>query len=146
MNKRLPKEFEVIQKKPPSGVEIILEGSDITKWIATIHGPSGTPYEGGKFKVSVKFSSEYPHKAPNLVCTTPIYHPNVDSETKNFCLEILSSWGATTKMSDVFVAVIELLKHPHGESPNDAECGHVWKTDPKRFEQTAREWTQKHAK
>lgn len=51
---RLKVELEEAQKNPPEGISVAQQG-DPKLWIITISGPKDTPYEGGKFKVSVKF-------------------------------------------------------------------------------------------
>ena len=46
-------------------------------WQLILNGPKESPYEGGMFKVDVKFPSEYPFRFPSLRFLTPIYHPGV---------------------------------------------------------------------
>lgn len=46
-------------------------------WQLVLNGPKESPYEGGMFKVDVKFPSEYPFRFPSLRFLTPIYHPGV---------------------------------------------------------------------
>jgi ubiquitin-conjugating enzyme E2 D/E len=115
------------------------------KWIAIVAGPKNTPFEGGKFKVSINFPSEYPYRAPELIFLTPIYHPNVDSWAKHVCLNSIDYWRATSKVWKVFVELIEVLKNPVEGNSIDAMVRDVWLTDPKQYENTAREWTKKHA-
>ena len=49
----------------------------MAKWIVTIPGPVGTPYEGGKFDVDIDFSDNYPFKCPKIKFMTKVYHPNI---------------------------------------------------------------------
>ena len=51
-------------------------------------GAEGTAYEGCTFRLSLKFTSEYPFKPPCVRFETPCFHPNVDAYG-NICLDIL---------------------------------------------------------
>ncbi len=65
--KRLSRELEDITKNPILGAEIKVIGDDITKWHVIIDGPPDSPYAGGKFVISIDFSSDnYPFKCPYI--------------------------------------------------------------------------------
>lgn len=53
-----------------------------------LQGAEGTAYEGCTFRLSLKFTSEYPFKAPTVRFETACFHPNVDT-FGNICLDIL---------------------------------------------------------
>lgn len=42
-----------------------------------IPGPSGSPYEGGLFEVSIGIPTEYPFSPPRLQFMTKVYHCNI---------------------------------------------------------------------
>lgn len=64
-----------------AGIDIIDSGDGIhLKGI--INGPGGTPYEGGKFELSIELGDKYPYKPPNVKFATKIWHPNVSSQVK----------------------------------------------------------------
>ena len=46
-------------------------------WCVTIEGPAGGPYEGGNFRVEIKFGKYYPREALRLKVITPIFHCNI---------------------------------------------------------------------
>ena len=48
------------------------DGDNLFEWVGTIKGSTGTVYEGLTFKLSLKFSAEYPFKAPIICFTTPV--------------------------------------------------------------------------
>lgn len=56
---------------------VIQFDTDGRVWWVMINGPAGGPYEGGKFKVEIKFGNSYPSKPPKLRVMTPIFHCNV---------------------------------------------------------------------
>ncbi len=45
-------------------------------------------FEGLAFKLSLRFPTDYPFKAPLVKFESPIHHPNVD-QYGNICLDIL---------------------------------------------------------
>lgn len=51
-------------------------------------GPSDTPYEGGCFRVIIKYPNDYPLNPPALIFTPPIWHPNIHLDGK-VCISIL---------------------------------------------------------
>uniref|UniRef100_V5HAB9 Putative ubiquitin-conjugating enzyme e2 w n=1 Tax=Ixodes ricinus TaxID=34613 RepID=V5HAB9_IXORI len=66
MQKRLQKELLAMQKEPPPGVSIDPNnvGPNLTQWVVDMDGATGTLYEGEKFQLLFKFSSEYPFDSP----------------------------------------------------------------------------------
>jgi len=48
-------------------------------------GPEETPYADGVFTLDMKFPSEYPFKPPTVKFKTPIFHPNVKTDTGEIC-------------------------------------------------------------
>ena len=50
--------------------------TDLMEWEAGIPGREGSDWEGGVYKLSVKFSKDYPSKPPICKFVPPIYHPN----------------------------------------------------------------------
>lgn len=63
-------------------------GGDLTVWKAEIKGKEGTPYEGGKWSLTLDFNqtycqnsaASYPFTSPMIWFNTKIYHPNVNSD------------------------------------------------------------------
>lgn len=53
-----------------------------------VQGASGTVYENLTYRLSLRFTAEYPFKAPTVRFETPCFHPNVDTYG-NICLDIL---------------------------------------------------------
>lgn len=70
--KNLPTETSLV-----SIDSVIQFDEDGRVWWVTINGPAGGPYEGGKFKVEIKFGDSYPRTPPKFRVMTPIFHCNV---------------------------------------------------------------------
>lgn len=89
------------------------DGSDLTKWHATINGVDDTPYAGLSFKLAFAFPSDYPFHAPDVTFRTPIYHPNVDFSGR-ICLDILKTkWSAAYNIRTVLLSLQSLLGEPN---------------------------------
>ena len=46
------------------------------EWEAIILGADDTIWEGGVFRLKMKFSADYPLKAPEVKFITKMFHPN----------------------------------------------------------------------
>lgn len=72
---------------------------DLFNWEAILTGTHGTPYEGGRWKLSIKFPSEYPFKPPVVIFKTPIKHLNITREGR-ICLDYLNTkWTSTNSIN-----------------------------------------------
>ena len=76
---RLLHEVTSSLRKAPEGIDFgISNGNPPLKWEAVLEGPQGTPYEGGKFRVSFEVPHDYPFKPPSKMhFKTKVYHPLV---------------------------------------------------------------------
>ena len=87
--KRIAKELLDFSKEEITGVRIECpDEKNIFEQIGWVDGPVDTPFEGGQWKLSIKFPYNYPMKPPSLAFLTKVCHPNV-SESGSICLDIL---------------------------------------------------------
>ncbi|XP_078366702.1 nedd8-conjugating enzyme UbcE2M-like [Oculina patagonica] len=77
--------------------------------------PNDGLYRGGKFEFEVKIQ-DYPKIAPNVTCTTQIYHPNID-DAGEICLNLFSEWAETNTLEDCVQGLLFLLYNPNLEDP-----------------------------
>lgn len=73
-------------KEFTSEIRVWLESeSDLSVILAEIDGPSGTPFQGGKFRARLRMTAEFPEKPPAGNFVTKIFHPNVNPTTGEIC-------------------------------------------------------------
>lgn len=143
--KRINKELNDLSKDPPTNCSAGPVGDDLFHWQATIMGPEDSPYSGGVFFLNIHFPSDYPFKPPKVNFTTKIYHPNINGQGA-ICLDILKDqWSPALTISKVLLSISSLLTDPNPDDPLVPEIAHIYKTDRSRYDQTAREWSQKYA-
>ena len=144
--KRLQKELIDISKKPVPGCSTgPLCETDMTRWVACLTGPEGSPYAGGNFTVEIKFSTEYPLKPPKVQFVTKIYHPNINA-SGNICMGLLhQGWEPTKTVADILLAIRSLLIDPNPDDPLVPEIAMTYKNNKIEYEVIAKEWTVKYA-
>ena len=113
-------------------------------------------YSGGKFKIDIVLTNEYPYKPPKMKFDTRIWHPNISSQTGAICLDILKNeWSPALSIRTALLSLQALLCSPEPGSPltrfdkpddpQDAVVAAQYKKDKKGYEAKAKAWTQKYA-
>eukprot|EP00486_Rosalina_sp_Unknown_P003615 CAMPEP_0201573040 /NCGR_PEP_ID=MMETSP0190_2-20130828/16675_1 /ASSEMBLY_ACC=CAM_ASM_000263 /TAXON_ID=37353 /ORGANISM="Rosalina sp." /LENGTH=247 /DNA_ID=CAMNT_0047999525 /DNA_START=91 /DNA_END=834 /DNA_ORIENTATION=- len=145
--KRVQKELQQLLLDPPIGVSACpVASDDILNWIATIEGPEGTPYHGGKFYLSIKFGENYPFTAPKVTFKTKIYHCNVRSTNGEICLDVLKdNYSPALTIEKILLSLCALLQCPNPDDPLVGEIANVYMADKEAHDNNAREWTRRYA-
>jgi ubiquitin-protein ligase len=116
--KKLLKEGSIVQLQPFNP-----KNKSIDHLAMTIKGPKGTAYQGGIFRLEMRFPSQYPNQPPFVRLHTPIWHPNFwpkPTEYKgqrNICLALVDptlagkkdGWSPSKTASTVVQAIIAML-------------------------------------
>ena len=143
--KRIIKEIANLKSDP---LEIGSAGpaneNDLLHWVARIDGPPDTPYAQGTFSVAIDLSNNYPHNAPHLTFTTPIFHPNVSAEGEVRLAEMeKDQWCPALTVRTVLISLQAMLSDPNplADCILNHEAAILYLEDRKRFEETAHEWT-----
>jgi ubiquitin-conjugating enzyme E2 D len=175
---RVSQELHDFQNNPSSEFSAGSIDDDLFHWQGAIVGPvrtissilgvevmanstqDGSPYEGGRFVIDLRFPPDYPFKAPRVKFLTKIYHPNIVSpDTNLLCFLTTGHWQPhftaakgkcsflTTKsldftqISQVFMEFLSLLASPDVDDSLLPNIGHQYKNDYDVFFKTAQEWT-----
>lgn len=104
--KRLIAELaELTTTRPCEGIKVGFNEDNITEEIsAEIEGPTGTPYEGGLFRVKLLLGGEYPSVPPKGFFLTKAFHPNI-SEKGEICVSVLKKdWTPEMGIRHVLLA------------------------------------------
>lgn len=143
--KRIKKEMNELRKDAPTNCSAGPENDDLFEWKAVIMGPSESNYQGGVFYLAIRFPADYPFKPPKVTFQTKIYHPNVN-ENGGICLDILKDqWSPALTISKVLLSISSLLTDPNPDDPLVPDIARQYISNIKLYNQTAKDWTRKHA-
>ena len=143
----LNKQLKEMENDPPSMCHArpTDPSVDLFNWTGYILGPDGSPFEGGKFHLTIHFPTDFPFKPPRIRFTTRVYHPNV-SPQGDICLDILhDKWSPALSLRSALLSICSLLTDPNPEHGLDNEILNVYRTNKTIYEANAREWTRKYA-
>ncbi len=114
---------------------------------ATISGPPGSPFEGGRFEMELEVPENYPLTPPKAKFVTKVFHPNVHFKTGEICLDILkTAWTPAWTLQSVCRAIIALLEDPDPSSPLNCDAGNMVRAgDVRAYRSMARMYVEKHA-
>ena len=147
--KRLNRELKDIKKGCPPGITAKpVKEDDLFKWVATIKGPEGTPYEGGTFHLNIAFPTDYPFNPPKVSFKTRIYHPNVSPTSGSICLSVLSKseYSPALSLTKLLLSISSFMIDVNATDPMNSEAGQLYLNNRKKYEDTVRAWTKQYAK
>ncbi|CAF5043983.1 unnamed protein product, partial [Rotaria sp. Silwood1] len=114
---------------------------DMINWTGWIEGSEDTPYVNGRFYLSLKFSSDFPFKPPEIKFVTPIYHPNI-SIKGDICLDILhSQWSPALTVRSILISLCSLLSDPNPEHGINKQAVQLYRTDKNKYQEIEKQWT-----
>ncbi|KAH3667646.1 hypothetical protein OGATHE_003169 [Ogataea polymorpha] len=145
MTTTLNRPLTVFLSDPVPGITAVPHEDNLRYFNVTIDGPSGSPYEGGKFKLELFLPDDYPMLAPKVRFLTKIYHPNID-RLGRICLDVLkANWSPALQVRTILLSIQALLSSPNPDDPLANEVAEEWKNNEQNAIKTAREWTERFA-
>lgn len=142
---RLIGDIRSIHLDTREGIDAVPLDSQQSHWQASILGPVGSPYEGGKFLLYIVIPYNYPMFPPQVKFLTKIVHPNV-SRHGDVGIDIIQhNWSLALTISKLLLSVQSLLTDPFTQICMEPELGKMYDNERPKFEALARSWTWKYA-
>lgn len=136
---RLMRDLSKLEKEEDDSIFASPLENNIYQWEAVILGPEGTAWEGGIFKLDLKFEDSYPSKAPKIQFISKMFHPNIYHDGR-ICLDILDkSWSPVYDVHSILISIRSLLSDPNEMSPANVEAAQLYKSNPQLYELKVKE-------
>lgn len=108
---------------------------NLFKWVCTVPGPEGSPFENHNLSLVVDFFSTYPVTPPQVKFTTKVFHPNVYVDGF-ICLDILNeAWASSMNIKTILLSIQALLGEPNNDSPANEEAAKMYSRNPAKYMQ-----------
>lgn len=130
-----------------AGYELELIDDNGQDFYVTFHGPKGTAYESGVWRVHVTLPGDYPFASPSIGFVNKILHPNIDEASGTVCLDVINqTWTPLYSLVNVFdIFLPQLLTYPNAADPLNADAGSLLLQDKDEYESKIRDYVRKHA-
>eukprot|EP01080_Neovahlkampfia_damariscottae_P005417 gene5417-9230_t len=153
----LAKQLKELQKNPVEGFSAgLVDESNLFEWDLLVYGPPETMFEGGLWKASLSFPSDFPDNPPVMKFKTEIWHPNIYKDGK-VCISILHAsgddeygyeksserWNPILSVEAILLSVISMLAHPNIESPANIDAATQFRDDPKGYKKKVKKIVEK---
>ena len=146
LESRLQKDYDDIKNPPFPPLTITKNPLNPFVWTIEFPGPEGTPYQGGRFVLEIIFPEKYPFEAPKIKFLTKVYHPLINKENGEICpLLYQREWKPAKTLGYPLSLIMASLANPKGEGPVEVEIAQQLLENRKKFDEEAKNWTQKFA-
>ena len=97
--------------------------------------------------MDIQIPKEYPFKPPICKFKTKIYHPNINKDNGNICLNILKpdKWNPSLSISNVLLSIMVLLAKPKFDSPLNGEARDLFYKSEKEYKERVLQWVKDYS-
>ncbi|KAJ3226666.1 Ubiquitin-conjugating enzyme E2 8 [Clydaea vesicula] len=136
-----------VMKLLMSDYEVTLVNDNMSEFYVRFHGPSGTPFTSGIWKIHVELPDQYPFKSPSIGFMNKIFHPNIDELSGSVCLDVINqSWSPMFDLINIFeVFLPQLLRYPNPSDPLNGEAAALLMREAAAYETRVKEYVSKYA-
>lgn len=132
--RRLHKDYkDIVDHGKEQGIMVRLDHRDITSWTAVITGPENTPWEGGLFRLAIKFSERFPVQPPVIKFITPVFHPNIYVDGVVCMSTLKSEWSPCLSTESLLLSIQSLLSDPNPDSAANGDAARVFRENPNEY-------------
>ncbi|KAJ3223818.1 E2 ubiquitin-protein ligase peroxin 4 [Clydaea vesicula] len=123
--KRLLKELKSNYKEQKNLLHLYPNSEDhLLLWTAII--TADRPFDTGKFYLEIKIAEDYPNSPPKIKFLNKVCHPNINFNTGEICLDLLSNaWSPIFTLKSCVESIIQLLNNPNPDSPLNCDAANL---------------------
>eukprot|EP01112_Ceratiomyxa_fruticulosa_P001221 TRINITY_DN11223_c0_g1_i1.p1 TRINITY_DN11223_c0_g1~~TRINITY_DN11223_c0_g1_i1.p1 ORF type:complete len:214 (-),score=41.86 TRINITY_DN11223_c0_g1_i1:164-715(-) len=129
---RLQKDLSELEL--PQGCSLTFPKNEDTMHFIMHITPTEGFYKDASFNFSVNISNSYPYDPPRVVCSTLVYHPNIDYHGHVNLNILRQDWSPLLSLTTVCFGLLFLFANPNGMDPLNRTAGEDLIKSPKSFE------------
>jgi len=124
---RIVKELAEAKKFKEPNILLTNLNDDVFIWKGYLFGPDNSPYKDGIFEIKLNLPNNYPMSPPKITFLTKIFHPNINFENGEVCLDILKEqWTPAWTLESACLAILDIMSHPNPDSPLNCDAGRFY--------------------
>lgn len=141
--RKLANQWQQLKNSEPSNISAApIDPNNLLHWRCNITGANSTLFEGIILELDVLFPEDYPFRPPRIKFVNPIFHPNVDLETKQLHLSIFrEDWSPALTVEKLFLTISSVIHEPLIDlaTANDL-AAKIYESDRSSYEQIVTEY------